>query len=157
MTKLVRAIASLLAVMLCALSPATAGSITEYVRPQPEAPVQISSCGVGVQFSGNQWGAITSTLNLGADFTNTSSKGAIEVVFRMQLSNALGDVMDNVLEQATGQFAPNAPIKGNRWAQTDAWPGLGEVQCSVARVLFSDGSDWTAPKSVPSAAPSPGP
>jgi hypothetical protein len=151
------ALPSFIAAIVLTLAPASAGSITAYVRPQPDAPVQITACGAGVQFLGNQWGAITSTLNLGADFTNVSNKPAIEVVFRMRLSNALGDPMDNVLEQSTGQFAPNAPIKGNHWAQTDSWPGLGEVQCSIARVLFSDGTDWTAPKSTPSDGPSSNP
>jgi hypothetical protein len=136
-----------------AFGPAKA-SITEYVRPQPDSPVEISSCGAGIGFSDNRWGTITSSLTVGADFMNISSKPAIEVVFKMQLSNALGEVMDSILEQATGQFGPNAPIKGNRWSQTDAWPGLGEVQCSVARVLFADGTDWTAPKPSPSPVPS---
>lgn len=148
------ALTFLIGTIMCSPTSVTAGSITEYVRPQPDAPVQISSCGAGVQFFENRWGAITSTLTVGADFTNIASKPAIEVVFRMQLSNALGDFMDNILEQATGQFAPSVPIKGNTWSQTDAWPGLGEVQCSVARVLFIDGSDWTAPKPAPSPVPS---
>jgi hypothetical protein len=154
MIKGVASFPCLIAVMMWFQAPANAGSITEYVRPQPDSPVQISLCSAGIEFFENRWGAINSTLNVGTDFTNISGKPAIEVVFRMQMSNALGDVMDSILEQTTGQFGPNVPIKGTHWTPTDAWPGLGEVQCSVARVLFSDGSDWNAPRSVPSPAPS---
>jgi hypothetical protein len=136
-------------------SGAANASITEYVRPQPDAPIQLTLCKGAIQFTSNRWGTNSSSLLTGADFKNVSGKMAIEVVVKFKLSNALGAPMDNILDQATGQFSPDAQINGNSWAQTDAWPGLGEVQCSVARVLFSDGSDWKAPVELPLPSPSP--
>jgi hypothetical protein len=135
-------------------SPA-AGSITEYVLPQPDSPIQLTNCKAGVQFSTNRWGTNSSLLTVGADFRNVSSKTAIEIVVGARLSNALGRVMDTILNQSTGKFSPGAEIGGNTWSQTDSWPGLGEVRCSVARVLFSDGTDWNAPAEAPSPSPAP--
>lgn len=132
-----------------------AGSITEYVLPQPDSPIQLSNCKAGVQFLQNRWGTNSSNLVTGADFKNVSGKMAIEIVVGVRLSNALGTVMDTILNQSTGKFSPGAEIDGNTWSQTDSWPGLGEVRCSVARVLFSDGSDWNAPAGLPKPSLSP--
>ena len=155
MKKSIVACFSLVAILRTS-APAYA-SITEYVLPQPDSPIQIASCNTSLQFSSNRWGTNSSELVTGADFQNVSAKVAIEVVFRLRLSNALGALMDNILGQVTGQFSPNSLIKGNKWSQTDAWPGLGEVQCSVARVLFADGTDWNAPKVASSPSPLPSP
>lgn len=143
-----------LAASLCLIAPAKAG-IAGDVHPQPDAPITITRCAADVRFSENRWGTFSSTLNTYVDFRNTSSKSAVAVLFRLQLSNAFGDVLDNIFGQATGQFAPSAVITGNHWSDTDRWAGLGIIECSVARVLFSDDSTWIAPKDQASPTPSP--
>jgi hypothetical protein len=141
--------------VFCFLGPARADGVAGYVQPQPSAPVQISSCTAGVQFISNGWGTAFSRLNTGAEFRNISPKVAVAVLIHLQLSNAFGAVMDNRFGQATGQFAPDAVIRGNHWSETDTWPGLSVVRCSVSRVLFSDGSVWAEPKSQESPSPYP--
>jgi hypothetical protein len=134
--------------------------LAKYVLPQPDAPVLISGCSAGIDFVSNQWGTTYSRLNTAADFKNTSTKVAVSVLIRMQLANAFGGILDNRYGQATGEFSPAALIAGTHWSETDRWPGLAEVQCSVERVLFSDGTVWSsehdaASSAPPSAAPSP--
>ena len=114
------------------------------MHPQPDAPITITRCAADVRFSENRWGTFSSTLNTYVDFRNTSSKSAVAVLFHLQLSNAFGDVLDNIFGQATGQFAPSAVITGNHWSDTDRWAGLGIIECSVARVLF-----WTIRLGLP--------
>jgi len=143
--------------LLCSVAPARAGGIAESIQPQPDAPVQISGCTAGIQFVSNGWGTSFSRLNTGVDFKNTSAKVSVAVLFRLQLSNAFGDVLGNIFGQATGQFATGAVISGNRWSNTDTWPGLAVVQCSVSRVLFFDGSVWPEPQGQASPTPSPSP
>jgi hypothetical protein len=142
--------------------PVVANGIAKFTQPQPDAPVLITNCLGGVQFSSNQWGTSSSTLMTGVDFKNISGKTAVAVLFRLQLSNAFGDVMDNRFGSATGQFAPAAQIDGNHWATNDIWAGLGTIRCSVNRVLFSDGSVWresaddiASPAPEPSLSPMP--
>lgn len=130
--------------------------MAQYIELQPGAPIQLTACAAGVQFSRNRWGTTNSALNTVVDFRNASSKTAVAVLIRFQISNALGAVLDNLFEQATGLFSPDSVIKGNHWSDTDTWPGLTIMQCSVNRVQFSDGSVWTEPKSQASPAPSPG-
>ncbi len=145
-----------MAIMQLAGLPANAG-IAPYVQPQPYAPVQITGCFAGVQFVNTRWGTSSSNLNTGVDFKNISSKTVVAVLFRLQLANAFGNVMDNQFAQATGDFAPDAVIKGNHWSDTDTWPGLGIIQCTVNRVLFSDGAVWNEPRTQPSPVPSQSP
>jgi len=149
-----RAFIGLLALSVLSPAAARAGGIAKVVQPQPDAPVQISTCSAGIAFSSNQWGTTRSQLNTAADFENVSTKTAVSVLIRFQLSNGFGDVMDNTFGQATGKFSANAPIVGNHWASTDEWPGLGEIRCSVSRVLFDDGSVW---KDKEATTPSPSP
>jgi hypothetical protein len=142
------------AAVLSALAPARAG-LAEYVLPQPDAPMQVTACGAGIQFTGNRWGTTVSTLNTSVDFKSNSSKVAVAVLFRLQMTNVFGNVIDDAFVQASGQFGPDAPIKGNHWSGTDTWPGLAIIQCSVNRVQFSDGSVWAESKILPSPTPSP--
>jgi hypothetical protein len=150
-----RAFLVLLAGIMISASPANAG-LAEYALPQPDAPVQVIGCTAGIQFTGNRWGTTYSTLNTAVDFKNASPKTAVAVLFRLQMTSAFGNVMDNQFAQASGQFAPDTVIKGNHWSDTDTWPGLSIIQCSVNRVQFSDGSVWTEPKAQPSPTPTPG-
>jgi hypothetical protein len=133
--------------------PARAGGIAAYGLPQPDAPVEVTGCSAGIQFVSNGWGTSFSRLNTGADFENRSSKSAVAVLIRFQLSSVFGSVLDNRFANATGQFAAATTIKGNHWSDTDSWPGLGAVQCSISRVLFSDGSVWVEPNVRASPAP----
>jgi hypothetical protein len=145
---------ALLAV-LCFPIDSNAATMAEYVKSQPDAPVQLTTCTAGIQFSKNRWGTTTATLGTLVDFRNASTKTAVAVLIRFQMSNTMGVVLDNLFEQATGTFSPDSTIRGNHWSETDTWPGLTIMQCSVNRVQFSDGSAWAEPQSAPSPSPSP--
>ncbi len=149
MIKTGSALLLMIAAVFITLKPSDAG-LAEYALPQPDAPIQVTFCGAGIQFSGNRWGATVSALNTSVDFKNSSTKTAVAVLFRLQMTNVFGNVMDNAFVQASGQFAPDALIRGNHWSGTDTWPGLAIIQCSVNRVQFSDGSVWNEPKGAPS-------
>jgi hypothetical protein len=135
--------------------PAEAVTMAQFAATQPDAPVQIQTCSSTFQMQNNRWGTHESTLNLLVDFKNSSSKQAVAVLVRFQMTNAFGVVLDNVFEQATGTFSPDAIIRGNHWSEIDTWPGLSIMQCSVNRVQFSDGSAWSEPRIQPSPSPSP--
>jgi hypothetical protein len=150
-------VAVALATLSLATSAARAGGIAAYALPQPDAPVVVTGCGASVQFVSNGWGTSFSRLTTSADFENHSTKTAVAVLIRLQLSSVFGVVLDNRFANATGQFSPGASIKGNHWSDTDTWAGLGAIQCSVGRVLFSDGSSWIEPRSPSLPSPSPSP
>jgi hypothetical protein len=143
-----------LALTLCLVGPAAAG-VAGDVQPQPDAPIQITRCTASVQFVSNGWGTAFSRLNTGVDFRNASTKTIVAALFRLKLSDAFGDALGNLFGQASGQFSPDAVITGNHWSETDTWAGLGIVECSVARVLFSDDSTWIAPSGAAPPSPSP--
>jgi hypothetical protein len=148
-----------LAATLCLTGRAEAGGIAVSVLPQPQAPIQISKCSAAVNFNEYVGRLFTSSLNWSIEFKNTAKESAVSVQFRVKLSNAYGELLDNVVTQATGHFATDVSITGNHWSESDTWPGMGEVQCSVRRVLFSDGSAWNEPESpgVGTSPPTPNP
>jgi len=139
------------------MKAASAGGVAGYALPQSDAPVQVTSCAAGVQFVSNGWGTSFSRLNTSVDFVNHATKAAVAVLFRLQLSSVFGTILDNRFASATGEFSPEASIKGNHWSDTDSWPGLGIVQCSISRVQFADGSTWIEPRAVASPSPAPSP
>ena len=96
-----------------------AAQIADYVAPQPDVPVKILSCRSAVQFSSGAYGTNHANLTTIVDFQNVGSKSVVAVLLRFQMSNALGDVLDNILEQATGQFATDAVIRGTHFDETD--------------------------------------
>jgi hypothetical protein len=134
---------------------AVAANIATYIAPQSDSPVQITGCYAGVRFVSNGWGTHFSMLDVGVSFRNDSPKTAVAVLTRFELSSVFGDVMGNLFGQSAGQFATGVAIDGNKWSNTDTWPGLGIVRCSVSRVLFADGSVWTA-TGMPTPTPGPG-
>src|SRR5579871_2985167 len=87
---------------------AGAGGVAVSIRPQPDAPVQLSKCTAAIQFQGNGFGVISSFLNTGADFKNVSDKVAVAVLVRLRLANAFGDELGTLFGQATGQFSKDA-------------------------------------------------
>jgi hypothetical protein len=147
------------ALIACLPVASYANGIARYVKPQQDAPARVTGCGASVQFFNNAWGTSGSALTTSVDFQNASSKTIVAVMFRLQLEDAFGTVIDNVTIQATGTFSPDTTIRGNHWSASDRWPGLGIVQCSVHRVLFSDGSTWEEaldrPAPPPVSSPSP--
>ena len=148
-----RALVPFVAALLLSSGPAAASGIAVYALPQPDSPVALTSCNAGIRFASNAWGTNSSLLDIVVDFRNQSSRNAVAVLFRFQLTNATASYVDNIFEQSSGSFATNTLIKGNHWSNTDMWPGLGIVQCSVSRVQFSDGSAWNEPKVKPSPPP----
>lgn len=121
---------------------ATASGIATFIQPQASAPVQIVGCNAGLQHVSNGWGTDFYRLNMFAQFRNATAKTAVAVLVRFQLADAFGGVLGNRFGESSGHFSPQVEIDGQKWSDTDTWPGLGVVRCSVARVLFDDGSTW---------------
>lgn len=132
--------------------PAVAAGIASYVETQTSSPVQVLSCSAGLQYVNSGYGTEFYRLNMSAHFKNDSSKLAVAVLIRFQLSDAFGDAIDNRYGESSGHFSPDVEIDGQKWSNEDIWAGLSVVRCSVSRVLFADGSTWHD-----SEGPAPGP
>jgi hypothetical protein len=143
---------ALVAFLAISTSVAHAGGIATYIETQENAPIQVLGCNAGLQYVNSGYGTEFYRLNMFAQFRNVSSTTAVAVLVHFQLADAFGDVLDNQFGQSSGQFSPGVEIDGQKWSNTDTWPGLGTVRCSVSRVLFDDGSTWT--EGAGSAAPS---
>jgi|GEM_PF-4811875 hypothetical protein len=140
------------AFLTASVSIARASGIATYIEAQANAPIQVLGCNAGLQYVNSGYGTEFYRLNMFAQFKNVSSKTAVAVMINFQLADAFGDVLDNLFGQSSGQFSPGIEIDGQKWSNTDTWPGLGSVRCSVSRALFADGSTWT--ENATSAAPS---
>lgn len=127
------------------LTRGRAEAIAAFAQPQTGAPVKITTCKADIRSVNNGWGTHVLVLDTGSSFQNTSTKIAVAVLVHFQLASVFGDVVGNRFGESSGTFAPNVVIDGNKWSTTDVWPGLGIVRCSVIRVLFVDGSTWSAP------------
>jgi hypothetical protein len=138
---------------LFALSTSLAGAsgIATYVEPQEASPVRVQGCNAGLEHVNSGWGTDFYRLNMSAQFKNLGSKVAVAVLVHFQLANAFGDVIGNRFGESAGRFSPNVEIDGQKWSETDTWPGLGIVRCSISRVLFDDGSTWTDAQQAPPA------
>jgi hypothetical protein len=66
------------------------------------------------------------------------------VLVGFELQNQFGDVLGRVSTQASGDFSPGVPIQDQHWDGEDQWPGFSTLVCSVQRVLFKDGTVWSA-------------
>ena len=122
--------------------PAVASGIASYAETQASSPVQVVGCSAGLEHVISGFGTDFYRLNMFAQFKNESSKVAVAVLIRFQLSDAFGDVLDNRYGESSGQFSPDVEIDGQKWSNEDVWTGLSVVRCSVSRVLFADGSTW---------------
>lgn len=127
-----------------------ANGIATSIQPQGDSPVTIVGCNAGLQHVSNGYGTDFYRLSMSARFKNESTKTAVAVMVHFQLANAFGDVLGDRFGQSTGTFSSNVEIDGERWSDTDIWPGLGEVKCSISRVLFQDGSTWPQSTVAPS-------
>jgi hypothetical protein len=130
------------ALQLASAMPAAASGIASYAQTQASSPVQVVGCSAGLEHINSGFGTDFYRLNMFAQFKNESSKVAVAVLIRFQLSNAFGDVLDNRYGESSGQFSPDVEIDGQKWSNEDIWAGLSVVRCSVSRVLFVDGSTW---------------
>jgi hypothetical protein len=130
------------ALQLASAMPAAASGIASYAQTQASSPVQVVGCSTGLEHINSGFGTDFYRLNMFAQFKNESSKVAVAVLIRFQLSNAFGDVLDNRYGESSGQFSPDVEIDGQKWSNEDIWAGLSVVRCSVSRVLFVDGSTW---------------
>lgn len=150
MSTLTRAITLFAALLYLTRAVAGASGIATFIKSQPKSPVEVVGCNAGLQYINSGWGTSFYRLNMFAQFKNLSTKTAVAVLIHFQLADAFGDVIDNLFGESSGQFSPDVEIDGQKWSDTDTWPALGVVRCSVSRVLFADGTNWTD-----SAAPTP--
>jgi hypothetical protein len=129
------------------------------------SPVQINDCearasdlanGVSPQAIPNFY------LNLGVNFTNTSTKTLKDVQFGFTSFDASGSVLSSV-HLAVSQDAAAGNVVMTPGAVTDlmgpkGWqgvnkPGKNHVTCAVERTDYSNGTAWVTPSPDPTAAP----
>ncbi|MDE2480682.1 MAG: hypothetical protein KGN02_00655 [bacterium] len=132
------ALATIATTNACIAAPATA------IETQPSAPVQITACTSATGHSSGVWGTDSDGLHLAVSFRNRSAKVVSAVLVGFQLQNQFGDTLGRVSTQATGHFSPGVLIENQHWDGENDWPGFSTLICSVKRVLYSDGTVWSA-------------
>lgn len=159
-----------IALALVALSPTVGLSDVQYktvvVAPPSPAPVSIDTCEVW----GRDWAGKTIYgthpliggaaerniyIDIGVHFTNQSQKTVTAVRFAIASYDAFGAVLasanldTNTNDSVRGQtFAPGQSVDllGPRgWHGMNGHPERDHVSCAVAKVLFDDGTVWSAP------------
>jgi hypothetical protein len=104
-------------VVMASAVPAVASGIASYAEPQASSPVQVAGCSAGLQYVNSGFGTEFYRLNMFAQFKNESSKVAVAVLIRFQLSDAFGDVLDNRYGESSGRFSPDVEIDGQKWSK----------------------------------------
>lgn len=142
----------LIAVVLASVAaPAAAGLTASIVGPS--SPVRIDACSAG-------FGADKVSLGLGLsvsqqdsslvgatyDFTNVGEKPIKTIRFHFREVDAFGEGLQLAAFDSdwTGDVAPGQSFTKNTALGSTLNPNIASVQCSVAKVLFDDGSVWSA-------------
>ena len=145
--------------LLCIATPATASqALTFSTPPQNDSPIQIDECAGGIKDSEH-----TSDYYFGANCTIhviDPKRTAKTIRFRFRFLDAFGDRAGSFHTDIDGTFAAGQPIKlwptwteritrwpnvaGSYFTVINTYTGARSVIISVSRVLFDDGSTWTA-------------
>lgn len=127
--------------------------LNTFFSQQPLPAVQIDQCYAGLADT-----QLTSDFYLEevVGFTILGTKTATAVEFRFDLYDAFKTHLSDRYATREGKFSPGVPIEIRRAALTGAaipdfqevnlWP-VKSVGCSVAKILYADGTVWTNPDS----------
>lgn len=86
------------------------------------------------------------------NFVNIAPKAATAIEFVFRMRDAFDKIVAYQPAMRQGTFAPNVQQgrqcyadpagAGGAWDADLLWPGTAEVDCTVGRIRFADGSDW---------------
>jgi hypothetical protein len=130
------------ALILVLATPADASSIAVVITAQAGAPITLTSCTLRKEMMPLARGVSVEGLRTGVVFKNTTLKPIADVAFLFTMRDVSGDVIDSHRLHSKGTYAPNVEIDNINWLSVDSWPTLGDMDCSIDRVVFSDGSAW---------------
>jgi hypothetical protein len=114
------------------------------ILPQQDPPVSIVNCSLAKQSVQIARGVSVEGLNTGIVFKNNTSKTIGEVTFEFAMLDSSGAMLETRFKESTGAFSPAIVIDNTHWLNVNSWPTLGEMICSVSRVVFQDGTAWNA-------------
>ena len=106
--------------------------------------VSIVNCPLAKQSVQIARGVSVEGLNTGIVFKNNTSKTIGEVIFEFAMLDSSGAMLETRFKESTGAFSPGSVIDNTHWLNVNSWPTLGEMICSVSRVVFQDGTAWNA-------------
>lgn len=120
------------------------------VSAQASSPVSIEGCYVWRWDNGydkNYW------IGGSVKFINDSGQTAKAVQFKYTLRDVFGATIGEIVDQREGTYSSGVSIEPGKqitgepltyWTQVSIWPTFHDAVCSVTKVLFADGTEWTA-------------
>ena len=137
-----RSIFLALTFVLATSAACAAASVSVTVTPQADSPVTLMTCTLQKQFVTIARGVSVEGFRTAVTFKNSTQKPIARVDFKFVMREATGAEIDSHTLQSIGMFAPNVEIDNISWSNVDDWPTLGDMDCSIQRVVFQDGSFW---------------
>ena len=146
------AVAAALLLSLAAATRAEAyKALATHVLPQANSPVRIIDCaaqlgrGVSVLDWSSERGLEDFSLNEHVSFENVAARLVQTVDLRFAGFDVFGGALDAISVSASGKFSPGVLIRLGPLAQFNPHgQELDAIECSIARVMFADGSSWSA-------------
>lgn len=115
------------------------------------SPVVLNQCYAGLRDT--NVGNVNYYLAAAVSLTNYSEKIATAVQFQFQEVDVFGSPLNTVTGNDEGTFSQNIKIEPRtaaltgqvqpQWEWVNLAPAVHTVACSVTRVLFADGSQWS--------------
>jgi hypothetical protein len=102
------------------------------------------TCTLQKQFVTIARGVSVEGFRTGVTFKNSTQKPIVRVAFKFTMRDTSGSKIDSNTLQGAGTFAPAVEIDNISWNNVDDWPTLADMDCSIQRVVFQDGSVWNA-------------
>ncbi len=133
-----------LALVLATSAAAAAASVSVTITAQADSPVSLLTCNLQKQFVTIARGVSVEGFRTGVTFKNVTQRPIARVVFKFVMRDAAGAEIDSHTLQSVGAFGPAVEIDNISWSNVDNWPTLGDMDCSIERVVFQDGSFWDA-------------
>ncbi len=140
-----------LLLLLCA--PASAAeSLAVTILAQPTSPIQIVDC--NARLLDTRVGNVDYYLAAAVAFKNTSTKTATAVEFGFSEFDVFGTFLGGTAGQVTGTYSTGAELDPRKnpftnlpwpmWSWVNLYDSVNTVRCSVLKVLFDDGSQWSS-------------
>jgi hypothetical protein len=123
---------------------AEAANVSVRVTAQPDSPVALMTCTLQKQFVTIARGVSVEGFRTGVTFKNATQKPISRIDFKFTMRDATGSEIDSEILDGAGTFAPDVEIDNISWNKVDDWPALSDMDCSIQRVVFQDGTSWDA-------------
>lgn len=136
-----------------AISPTSAfENLSTRIASQPTSPVRILSCEASLLDT--DVGNIDYYLAAAVSFENTSPKTASAIEFGFREFDVFGSFLGGTAGQMTGTYSTDVEIDPRKnpitnlpwpiWRWINLYDTASAVKCSVEKVLFDDGTIWSA-------------